>query len=356
MKAIKTLHIIFPEKFFNNYIEFVNRNFEEEDHLFISLKSSKQYKQFSNLKYLKYYRWGFLYYWEMYKYVAKSDKVILHSLQKSKVIYFFYLFKKFRSKCYWYLWGGDLYYRLDKQGQANLLNWKNRWFGSLVRDLGGIATHFAGDVDLARKAFSFCGEHIHCFLYPSNIFPGSDLENKTSSKLVIQVGNSSHVSNSHEEVLEKLAYLKEEDIEIICPLSYGDKKNAKKIIGMGKRIFGDKFTAITNFMPLAAYLDLISKVDIAIFNHWRQQGSGNLISLVGMGKTVYIREDISTWKMFQDLGIKVISFNNFQQVELLNADEKRANNQIISNYFNEENLRIQSKNVFDHNPVSKNSK
>ena len=41
-------------------------------------------------------------------------------------------------------------------------------------------------------------------------------------------------------------------------------------------------------MPFNQYLEFLGKIDIAIFNHRRQQGFGNAITLLGLGKKVYL--------------------------------------------------------------------
>ena len=42
-------------------------------------------------------------------------------------------------------------------------------------------------------------------------------------------------------------------------------------------------------LPLSDYLKILGKIDIAIFNHERQQAVGNITSLLGLGKKVYIK-------------------------------------------------------------------
>lgn len=41
---------------------------------------------------------------------------------------------------------------------------------------------------------------------------------------------------------------------------------------------------IVDFMDFNEYINFLSTIDIAIFNHKRQQGMGNIITLLGMGK------------------------------------------------------------------------
>ena len=45
--------------------------------------------------------------------------------------------------------------------------------------------------------------------------------------------------------------------------------------------FWRKFKPLVDFMPFDEYLNLLAKVDIAIFNHKRQQAMGNTTILLG---------------------------------------------------------------------------
>lgn len=346
MKPVKNLHILFPEKFFLDFIPFVNSNFNPEEHLFLYLKTDGKEPKAGNVMSLKYYRWGLLFYWELFQYARKSDKIILHSLSKSKVISFLFLFSSFRKKAYWYLWGGDLYYRIEKYS-TSIFNPFSKWiFKSVVKNLGAIVSQVKGDVDLARSWFGFSGKHIDCFLYPSNLFKPLALSPKKVKTLFIQLGNSAHPSNKHIEAIDRIAYLKNDDVKILCPLSYGGKKNAQKVIEYGKNVFGEKFVPLTNFMPLQEYIDFLSTIDIAIFNHWRQQGLGNIISLLGLGKAVYLRDDITTWRMLVDKKIQGSKFNDDEPLRVLTADEAASNKEQVQLHFSLEVLIQQSANVF----------
>lgn len=347
MKQVKNLHILFPEKFFHDYIPFVNSNFNPNEHLFLYLKYNRQTEpKAQNVFSLKYYRLGILFYWELYRYAKRSDKIILHSLSKNKVIYFLFLFSSFRKKSVWYLWGGDLYYRIEKYSKKIHNPISERIFKKVVSGLGFIATQVKGDVDLAALHFGFKGKHVDCFLYPSNLFKPLVLEQKTDSTWHIQLGNSSHPSNNHMEAIDRIAYLKNEDIIVHCPLSYGDKSHAALVKSYGKKVFGAKFIVYTDFMPFSEYLKFLSKMDIAIFNHWRQQGLGNIISLLGLGKTIYLRDDITSWNMLIEKGIVVFKINDQQPLRLLTKEQAASNIKNIKYYFSMPMLIKQSDNVF----------
>jgi hypothetical protein len=343
----KILHILFPEKFFSGFIALVNENFDPDRHLFLYLKTKGSEPNAANVKSLRYYRWGILYYIEMLRYARQADKIILHSLSKTKVLYFLFFFPRFASKSYWFLWGGDLFYRLEKYSKPFHNPIAKYVFKSVVQKLAAIVTHIKGDCELAKKELGFSGKYFDCFLYPSNIFVPQAQEPLSDKSLWIMVGNSSHPSNNHADAFERLSYLRNSDIKIICPLSYGKKRNREKVLKLGYSIFGDKFLPITKFMPLSEYNELLSKVRVAIFNHWRQQALGNIITLIGLGKTVYIRREITTWDTITSMGIKILDFSTMQTLNELSEAEKRANTSIVQNHFTAQKLSNQLRVVFD---------
>ncbi len=63
-------------------------------------------------------------------------------------------------------------------------------------------------------------------------------------------------------------------------------KTCKKVISRGEEWFGDKFVPMTDFMSFEQYLEVFKSLDVAIFNHRRQQAMGHTIMLFSIGKTV----------------------------------------------------------------------
>lgn len=276
--------------------------------------------------------------------VYRADKIIVHGLFDIKLIVFLFLQPWLLKRCYWVIWGGDLYGYLSRQ---HGWRWKrNEIFRRFViRRVGHLVTYIRGDVELARKWYGATGTYHECIMYPSNVFQGGREEDAHKGTINIQVGNSAKASNNHLEILKALEKYKDEDVRIFVPLSYGDKAYASWLIGEGARMFGEKFVGVTGFMPLEEYMGFLRAIDIAIFNHKRQQGMGNIISLLGMGKKVCIREDTSPWEMFRELGISVSSTSNIS-LERMGVDEGRANREKIEAVFSLDQLGRQWEKVF----------
>ena len=221
--------------------------------------------------------------------------------------------------------GGDFYFPKEQ-------NWIKR---HVIRKIKHFITYIKDDFEYVKKWYGAEGKYHECFMYPSNLYKQHKLKKRTENTLNIQVGNSADPTNNHVEIFEFLKKNKHKNIKIYAPLNYGNQNYAKKVISKGKKIFGNKFVPITKFMPSNLYIDFLTDIDIAIFAHKRQQAMGNIITLLGLGKKVYIRDSISSWQFFKDINVKLFNYHNIQ-LEVLNNSTKEANMKKIRSYFSEE--------------------
>lgn len=341
----KILHLGPCDKFIPPFIEFIKDNFDFNDHLFL-LTNSMSENEMVNHSNVKLSGKGKLskvkHYALVIKKMNQADKIILHSLFDIKIVQILFFSPWLLKKCYWVMWGGDLYsYQLGKRNKS----WyKNEFFRRpVIKNMGHLVTYIKGDVDLARKWYGAKGEYHECLMYLSNIYKTLDIPNTQSDTINIQIGNSADLSNNHIEIFDKLLPFKDKNIRIYAPLSYGDKAYAKEVVSKGKELFGDKFTALTEFMPFEQYLQFLGSIDIAIFNHKRQQAMGNTITLLGLGKTVFIRSDTTQWQFFKDKNIEI-----YDSIKLDSIDKKEHLDNIrkVKEYFSEETLKKQLKELF----------
>lgn len=137
------------------------------------------------------------------------------------------------------------------------------------------------------------------------------------------------------------------NINVYVPLSCGDSDYADIIVKKGHELFKDNFYPIMNFMKHEEYIEFLSTIDVAIFNHKRQEGTGNIISLLGMGKKLFIRNDITTYAFLESLRIKTYSL--MDNKEYLNQDELALsrNAKIIKKAFTVENLKDDLCRIFN---------
>lgn len=348
---IKHLHIIYNDKFTDDFINFILNNFEVEEHRFIVIGSPDRSEYeistltnefvyridtLRNLKNILFYH-NFLY---------KAERLHFHGLFNGDVIKLLYLQPWLLNKSNWVIWGGDLYsYNKPKNTWKKKLNEICR--RKVIKKFNEITSFIPGDYKVAKEIYKTKADYNYAITY--NVFAEPSYYDKLitnykkseSKTTIFQIGNSADPSNNHIEILNLLIHYKDKDIKIIVPLSYGDQKHKEKVINYGYEKFGDKFNPITDFYELNDYLKLLNKIDVAIFNHERQQGLGNMTKLLRLGKKVYLRSDISSWEYFIDIGAEVYDTLNIKNIsfeELSNypTNIKKQNINIIKKIMSDE--------------------
>ena len=306
---MSTLHVCVLEKFIPSFIEFVRENIGGPQFFLIAGDKIKfPYREGKDVKYVS----GILRLFLSIYYMNKSEKVVLHSLFNFQIVVLLFFQPWLLKKCYWVIWGGDLYsYKFSKR----TFKWKIREFfrRAVIKRMGFLVTGTPGDYRLTREWYGAEGLHVKCFNYPSNIYKDIVVPSRTDKNINIQVGNSGDPTNNHEVIFEKIeSVFGETGFDIFCPISYGNEIYIKKIVAVGRQRFGKSFRPALELLPLDKYLNELANVDIAIFGHKRQQAFGNIITLLGLGKTVYMEPESTLFELFSSLGIKVYSIEELE--------------------------------------------
>ena len=344
------LHIFPNEKFIEAFLCLLDNTSDHNKHFYLYLegkdRSLHPIKNRENIIIIDSKLSLLKYIFKISSLIRCSDKIVIHGLYKWYLILFFYINKSVLNKSFWFIWGSDLYSHISlKRNPINLLF--DYCKKKVISNIGHLVTYIEGDVALARKWYGAKGIYHNCLMYPSNLYTDYNVSKDKSDTINIQVGNSADPTNNHLEIFDKLASYKDDNIRLFVPLSYGDKVYAKKVIETGNMLFGNKLTALTDFMPFSQYLSLLCQIDIAIFAHKRQQGMGNIITLLGLGKKVYIRSDITPWVMFLNMDIKLYDIDD---INITPIDNKNAqdNINIIKSHFTTETLLSQLHNIFNY--------
>lgn len=349
------VHYLWAEKFTEPFVDFVERHFDPSEHLFIVLerdafhtasrsnvirlpKSVSEYKKLATLV----------------RYLNKADKVILHGLFDHTLLIFYLLQPWLLKRSYWVIWGGDLYsYRRKRVRIRSKLVERLRAY--VIKHLGHLVTYVRGDYELAKSWYGATGTYHECYLYPSNLFKSGVALRQAEGAINVLVGNSADRSNNHLEVFGKLQRFADLPLRIYCPLSYGDNEYADQVAQVGFQAFGDRFVALREFMAFDKYLALLSEIDIAVFAHERQQAMGTTITLLGLGKRVFMRSDVSQWALFREMGIMVFDVD-LLDISPMEAGAAENNSVRVMQRFSESNLRKQWQEVFgSHSTVVRRS-
>ncbi len=344
------LHICILDKFIEPFFAFMKENFAEFDskhQFYIYGKSDKYATPAGNNVFLAHSAKRLSRYAQLIKHMNHAEKIILHGLWDRQILELLIIQPWLLKKCYWVIWGGDLYTRMLSERTIGW--WRFEILRQIsIRHIGHFITYIRGDYDLAQKWYGAKGVWLECFMYPSNVYHESPVQVIKHEGVNILLGNSADPSNNHIDALEKLRQFATENIQIYCPLSYGDAeyaKYAKKVADYGKSIFGEKFNPLFEFMRFDEYKKLLAKIDVAVFNHKRQQGMGNITTLLGMGKKVFMRSDITSYHTIRSLGAIVFDVERFN---LMPPEAGLASNNklIISQYFSSKTLIAQLDNIF----------
>ena len=93
-------------------------------------------------------------------------------------------------------------------------------------------------------------------------------------------------------------------------------------------------------------MEFLSKIDIGIFPFKRQQAFGNMLALISMKKTIYLDENSLTYKYFNRIGVKIKSYNIFDELEVFDNEILENNKNIIKKMFSEEKLLEDLEKIF----------
>lgn len=289
--------------------------------------------------YPMYHYWSIFRHIKMFIHLRKSERIIVHSLASPILLCFIWLCPTISDKIYWVIWGKDLYY-FHLLKQQKLYHLVYEWLRvKAINKIKHTVSILEEDFVRLEKWYNIKANNIECNnLYPYCVpdIKGSyhDMSDKGAT---ILLGNSASVTNEHLDAINKLVpYINEID-KIICPLSYGGRAAyVKKVIKIGKEKFGDKFLAITEFMPKDQYFKILNNVDIGYFNYNRQEGLGNIWSLMFLKKTIYLKKSTSTAEFFDRIGIKYLSIDKRKEEKLivLNSEIIETNARILSEYIN----------------------
>ncbi len=342
----RVLHLTNAEKFIPDFLRMVRREFPHQVHSFRyfgTVMSGLSWPEDRDAEFVSIRTpWSLL---KLLVELHRYDKILLHGLFIKRLNIALMLMPWLLRKCYWAIWGGDLYAH-----ESSRRNW--RWVRNefvrhqVIRRLGNLVSYIPGDIRLARTWYGATGRSRHCLLYPSNIHhPGQVLQEDSGERPTILVGNSATPTNHHSAAFELLSRLSDQNFRVVCPLSYGSPDYARTVAAEGQRLFQDRFTPLLKFVPREEYLRLLSTVSIAVFAHNRQQAMGNTITMLGLGKTVYARSELTSTAYLRSLGITVLPLNALSLRPLTSALSVR-NRDLVEHHFSYETLVRQYRDLF----------
>mgnify|MGYP004516745933 CR=1 FL=1 len=321
-------HLIPDEKFTNKIINFFTNEFEDIENNFIVYYDGHVFYggNFNNVNYVN----------NLCKeeddiinILKKSDKIVVHGFDSIDLILFLNKHIALTKKCIFLIWGADIYndhlFLKSHQGLFIKRRIKTHMKKRMLRRSRNFMTFTYDDFNKAHDWFGIKGNRYDC-LYPSNLnisglkqIEKNLYKQKNPDIVRIIVGNSATETNNHFEAFAKLSKFKDKNINVYCPLSYGDMNYAIEVEKEGKKIFKEKFIPIKNFMNIDEYSKLLASMDIGIFAYNRQQATENLEILSYFGAKMYLKKGTALWTHYVERDS--CKFYNFLDIDSLSFDE-----------------------------------
>ncbi len=335
----KILHILSPDKFTLPYINLVNKEFNPEEHLFLccSKPENKLLSLNNNIVYLlNPYRKNLIRNTLLfYKHAVKASKIILHG---TPVLFYLFFIPWKLKKTYWMIYGYEIPDKIVKldDPKSNLIREFIKSF--VLKRIQGHITHIEGDSELVNKKLRSQAKLYFSPLYLSNVMdePGSSevLSDQQDNTFKILVGNSTCPTNNHASIFNMLVPYKDDRIVVYCPLNYGQYDEYRDyVILMGRKLFGEKFVPLTEYMDPNDYKSFLRKVNVAIFNHARQEGMGVTLQLLSYGKVVYMNSETTSYRAFINRGFKVFDNELITKEGLYAVRDVSQNPHLVYTYY-----------------------
>ena len=333
------LHFIFRDKFTSGYINFMKIYMKSWNHFFLTTESKKyplntiDQENFIVMKNCD----QLLFDPKVLDLVYECDQFIISGA--FGINYAINCFNDYvLKKTYIHFWGADFYAYKDF-ARREVLQTK-QYMGNILSRCRGAIVLLDEDYDELKKVFPGANRYLVAPM-PEDPLNTLDLDkytglegrsgNRKGSRRIL-VGNSATKTNQHIEVYQWLSDkdMGQDQVEVYSSLSYGDADYRNEVIKEGKLCFGKKFKPVTELMDLQAYLDYLYMMDVGVFNNNRQQGLGNIFFLLDMGKKVYVRKDVPTWKLLKRLGYKVfdtaeLESQTMAEVLYFNSKDRKHN-------------------------------
>ena len=299
--------------------------------------------------------------WKSDRHKLESKRIVAHSLNHriSRLLYGLKM-----KELVWLVYGAEVYNNRLVNGMDS---WKSdKWtenlkqyvdyqwylFKSLAARLRGITTSDLIQKEMIRRAdrvgllFEEEFEHFRSLkvlkpessFFPYTFYPlGKVIKEEAAigkERSKVLIGNSANTTSLITPVIPFLAKQKGLGWTFIFPLSYGDNDYMLKIEEMASSKLGTDAFFLKEFMPLAQYEELLEEVGIAIFNARRQQGVGNVLSLIMKGARLYLNSNSTIYAFLKRIGVRFNDVEELKSIDhdlkLLSEQEKKSNQEIIS--------------------------
>lgn len=175
----------------------------------------------------------------------------------------------------------------------------------------------------------------------------------------ILVGNSASCLLNHCNVFERLKSFDLKERRVVVPLSYETENwlYLNHVKRKGRKILGDSFIPIENFMNFDDFCQFLKNCSIGIFDIEQQAATGTISLCIGLGMKVFLPQSSVLYSFYKSIGVRVFSIESELTERELNdillPSDRISNREIILSYFSYENVlrRVEDSFLFIANEM-----
>lgn len=136
----------------------------------------------------------------------------------------------------------------------------------------------------------------------------------------LMVGNCGYPYINHLDSFEFLRG-KIEGVNVVVPLSYGEKPYIGQVIAKGKELFGHRMLPFMDYMSFQEYLVLLMSCQGMLIDLHTPKAMGNIHTLLLLGKRVFIKRDMLAFAYFERIGVKINAIDEFSKELLMKPED-----------------------------------
>jgi len=166
----------------------------------------------------------------------------------------------------------------------------------------------------------------------------------------ILIGNSATFSCNHIDGIDLILKNKKITSKLIIPLSYGNKNYSIKVKEYVKNNYPGKSIFLDDFLEFDKYMEILSSCKFAVMPHKRQQGLGNILSLLSLGAKVFLDEKNPLYFFLKNKGFSVFTLADIEKttfLQELSFEKKKKNKDLLYEIWGKNSILEKTKKLIE---------
>lgn len=180
------------------------------------------------------------------------------------------------------------------------------------------------------------------FYYPINQVVDSSIKDEFCHGRNIIVGNSGSFTGNHFEVIDILSKIDLGNRKVKFSLCYGGSEQYRAdVVKMGQEMLGNKFEALTSYIPLDKYNQYLLDASFYIYNNYRQEAVGNILVALYFGGKVFLSDNSPLLTFYKKMGLVIFPVSALSDDILNHRLDKESvwkNRELIEKHYSLERL------------------